>query len=726
MATNEKPASFENHDQWYEASLASVSNNLAKTMYTYKNVFDGFSTGLAAHEAEHLSTLPGVISVIRETIYELHTTRTPFFLGIENPTKDFPKPNMVSEVIVGVLDTGVWPESPSFRDDKLGPVPRRWRGGCEEAIDFSKSSCNKKLIGARSFSKGYLSYLNQTRNPQSEQISPRDNDGHGTHTASTAAGSPVLGANLLGFASGTARGMASSARVATYKVCWEDGCFGSDILAGMDRAISDGVHMMSLSLGGRTQDYDEDEIAIGAFSAMERGILVSCSAGNSGPAPSILSNVAPWILTVGAGTLDRDFPTNVTLNDRRNYTGFSIYRRVSSLSGALVYAGNVSTDGSSVCTSGSLIPDKVKGKIVLCDRGVNPRVEKGVVVQEAGGLGMVLANTDIDGEELVVDAHLVPTTMVGAKAGGEIKSYMMSDRFNATTITMFRGITRVGVNPSPVVAAFSSRGPNTITPEILKPDLIAPGVNILAGWTGAVGPTGLAMDTRRVDFNIISGTSMSCPHVSGLAALLKAAHPEWSPAAIRSALMTTAYSTYQDGSPLLDASTGKPSTSYAHGSGHVAPMKALDPGLVYDLTKNDYLNFLCAMNYNSSRIKTLAGKTRFRCDVNKTYSVNDLNYPSFAAAIRPAKRETPKVFKRTVTNVGQNGATYQVSISSPSPSVKIYVTPQTLVFCRNNETKSFTLKVVAAPMPKGTNAFGNIKWSNGKYVVASPVAVSWV
>ncbi|GER51456.1 subtilase family protein [Striga asiatica] len=626
--------------------------------------------------------------------------------------------------------------------------------------------------------KGDVKGQSISQNPATDEpISPRDYDGHGTHTASTAAGSPVQGANLLGSASGTAQGMASTARVASYKVCWIQFCFSSDILAGMDRAIKDGVHVLSLSVGGGPLDYDESLISIGAFAATHRGILVSCSAGNSGPDPYSTENNAPWITTVGAGTLDRDFPADVMLGDRTTYAGTSLYSLRKPLSGDLVYAGYVSNNGSNLCINGTLIPEKVRNKIVLCDRGVNPRVEKGAVVKEAGGLGMILANTDKEGEELVADAHMIPATMVGAKSGrgirrvekgavvkeagglgmilantdkeGEelvadahmipatmvgaksgrgIRRYLLSYRSNAKATIMLRGITRVDVKPSPVVAAFSSRGPNVITPEILKPDLIAPGVSILAGWTDAEGPTSLDIDKRKVLFNIISGTSMSCPHVSGLAALLKAAHPEWSPAAIRSALMTTAYSNYEDGSPLLDAATSNASTPFDHCSGHVSPITALNPGLVYNLTTNDYLNFLCAINYTSSRIKTLAGKTKkFRCQPKKLYSVYDLNYPSFAATIPPSGNcKTTVVFRRTLTNVGENGTTYRVSIYSPRPSAMISVTPKTLVFGQKNEAKSYKLTVVATQMSPGTNAFGRIEWSDGNNVVGSPVVVSWI
>ncbi|KAL7224171.1 hypothetical protein ACSBR1_025601 [Camellia fascicularis] len=283
---------------------------------------------------------------------------------------------------------------------------------------------------------------------------------------------------------------------------------------------------------------------------------------------------------VGAGTLDRDFPAYVSLCNGLNYSGVSLYKGASlpKMMLSFVYAGNASNDTyGNLCMIGTLIPEKISGKIVLCDRGGNVRVEKGAVVKAAGGARMVLANTAANGEEVLADTHLLPATTVG-------------------------------IEPSPMVAAFSSRGPNFLTPEILKPDLIVPGVNIIVGWTGSQGPTGLPIDTRRVEFNIISGTSMSCPHVSGLATMLMAAKPEWSIAAVRSTFMTTAYTTYKNGHSILDVSTGKPSTPFDHGVGHVGPVSALNLGLIYDLDVNDYLGFLCALNYTKQQINILARK----------------------------------------------------------------------------------------------------------------------
>ncbi|KAJ7958236.1 Subtilisin-like protease [Quillaja saponaria] len=729
MDKSNMPASFNDQLLWYDSSLKSVSE-AAEMLYTYKHVVHGFSTRLTAQEAELLEKQPGIVFVIPEVRYELHTTRTPEFLGLGKSEALFPASAKLSEVIVGVLDTGVWPELKSFDDTGLGPIPSGWKGVCEVGKNFNSSSCNRKLIGARFFSKGYETSFGPI-DEKKESKSPRDDDGHGTHTSTTAAGSAVIEASLFGYASGTARGMATQARVATYKACWLGGCFTSDIAAAIDKAIEDGVNILSMSIGGGLGEYYRDIVAIGAFKATAQGILVSCSAGNGGPSSESLSNVAPWITTVGAGTLDRDFPDYVSLGNGKIYTGISLYKGkpLSDSLVPIVYGRNVSNSSTgNYCTTGSLIPSKVSGKIVICDRGGNARAEKGTVVKEAGGIGIILANTENYGEELVADSHVLPAAAVGQKSGDAIKNYVLSNPDPVATIVA--GGTQLGVQPSPVVAAFSSRGPNPLTPKILKPDIIAPGVNILAGWTGAVGPTGLLTDKRHVSFNIISGTSMSCPHVSGLAALLKGVHPEWSPAAIRSALMTTAYRKYKSGENILDVATGQPATPFDYGAGHVDPALALDPGLVYDDTVDDYVGFLCALNYSSLQIKSATSRD-FTCDSRKNYRVEDFNYPSFAVPLETASGKeggsgasaTVK-YTRTLTNVG-TPATYKASVSSQTPTVKILILPETLSFSKLYEKKSYTVTFTTSSLPSGTTSFGHLEWSDGKRIVGSPIAFSW-
>ncbi|KAK8649914.1 hypothetical protein V6N13_139567 [Hibiscus sabdariffa] len=729
MKHQDKPLSFETHRDWYSSSLQSLYATPSESiLYSYDTAFNGFAASLDAEQAEALSKSDSVLGVYEDTVYDLHTTRTPQFLGLDSEFGLWAGHNTQQleqasrDVIIGVLDTGVWPESKSFDDSGLPAVPSKWRGECESAPDFNPKLCNKKLIGARSFSKGYhMATGGGGIYKKARQIeSPRDKDGHGTHTASTAAGSHVGNASFLGYASGTARGMATHARLATYKVCWETGCFGSDILAGMDRAIQDGVDVLSLSLGGGSGPYYRDTIAIGAFTAMEKGIFVSCSAGNSGPTKASLANVAPWIMTVGAGTLDRDFPAYAVLGNKIRYNGVSLYsgQGMGRKPVGLVYSKDNSS--SNLCLTGSLDPALVRGKVVVCDRGTNARVEKGAVVRDAGGIGMILANTPVSGEELVADSHLLPAVAVGRKVGDLIRQYARSDP-NPTATLVFGG-TVLNVKSSPVVAAFSSRGPNMVTPQILKPDVIGPGVNILAAWSEAVGPTGLAKDTRKTMFNIMSGTSMSCPHISGLAALIKAAHPEWSPSAIKSALMTTAYTQDNTHSSLRDAADGSLSNPWAHGAGHVDPQKALSPGLVYDISTEEYITFLCSLGYTVDHVKTIVKRPNITCS-RKFKDPGELNYPSFSVLFGD-KRVVR--YTRELTNVGPKRSTYRVAVNGPS-TVGISVRPRALNFRTVGEKKRYTVTFVAkrGTSPMAKPEFGSIVWGNARNQVKSPVSFSW-
>uniref|UniRef100_A0A0D9XJB8 Subtilisin-like protease n=1 Tax=Leersia perrieri TaxID=77586 RepID=A0A0D9XJB8_9ORYZ len=731
MDPSRMPAAHETTPaDWHAAHLQSLSIDPDRhLLYSYSTAAHGFAASLLPHHLPLLQSSPAVLHIIPDEVFHLHTTRTPEFLGLLAPAY---QPSIhgieaaTHDVVIGVLDTGVWPESPSFAGGDLPPPPARWKGICEAGVDFPPSLCGRKLVGARSFSRG-LRAANGGGGSGRRRVfaSARDRDGHGTHTATTAAGAAVANASLLGYAAGTARGMAPGARVAAYKVCWPEGCLGSDILAGIDAAVADGVGVLSLSLGGGSAPYFRDTVAVGAFGAAAAGVFVACSAGNSGPSAATVANSAPWVATVGAGTLDRDFPAYVTLPTGARLAGVSLYAGPSPSPRPamlpLVYGGG-GDNASKLCLSGTLDAAAVRGKIVLCDRGVNARVEKGAVVKAAGGAGMVLANTAASGEELVADSHLLPAVAVGKLAGDKIRDYASRGGGGRQMAMLSFGGTVLGVRPSPVVAAFSSRGPNTVVPEVLKPDMIGPGVNILAGWSGVAGPTGLVKDGRRTHFNIISGTSMSCPHISGVAALLKAAHPEWSPAAIKSALMTTAYTVDNTNSSLRDAAGGMLATPFAFGAGHVDPQKALSPGLVYEISTNDYVSFLCSLNYTTPHIQVITKMSNITCP--RKFRPGDLNYPSFSVVFKKKSKQFMR-FRREVTNVGPAMSVYNVKVSSP-PSVSVKVIPAKLVFNKVGQKQRY---YVTFASKVGTSSvkpdFGWISWMSNQHVVRSPVAYTW-
>ncbi|XP_040377435.1 subtilisin-like protease SBT5.3 [Oryza brachyantha] len=717
-------------DSHYEL-LAGVLGDKEKAreaiFYSYTRHINGFAANLDAAAAAEIAGRKGVVSVFPNRGHKLHTTRSWQFLGLAGPggvptSAAWRKARFGEDTIIGNLDTGVWPESESFRDDGLGPVPSQWKGECQKGQDDT-FSCNRKLIGARFFNKGYASAVGKFNT--SLFNTPRDADGHGTHTLSTAGGSPVAGASVFGYGNGTASGGSPRARVAAYRVCYTpvngSECFDADILAAFEAAISDGVHVLSVSLGGDPGDYFADGLAIGSFHAARRGIAVVCSAGNSGPAPGTVSNVAPWIFTAAASTMDREFPSYLVFNSTRIKgqslsasalsPAASAYAMIDSSRAA---APNRTQNESRLCMLGSLDPAKVKGKIVVCLRGVNPRVEKGEAVREAGGAGMVLANDATTGNEIIADAHVLPATHVKFSDGQRIFSYLKKTKNPSGTIT--RPETRLGAKPAPFMASFSSKGPNTVTPGILKPDITAPGVSVVAAWTRANSPTDLAFDKRRVAFNSESGTSMSCPHVAGIVGLLRTLRPDWSPAAIRSALMTTATDVDNDRHPILNSSSVAASP-FNYGAGHVSPSRAMNPGLVYDLAAADYLNFLCSLRYNATVMATFNDGKPYKCPASPP-KAQDLNYPS----ITVVNLTSSATVKRTVKNVGTPG-TYKAYVNSPA-GVRVAVSPDTLAFATKGEEKTFrvSFQVTNAALAMDY-AFGALVWTNGKQFVRSPLVV---
>ncbi|KAL9243889.1 hypothetical protein vseg_017726 [Gypsophila vaccaria] len=721
----------ESHYELLGSYLGSRSCAEDAIFYSYTRHINGFAAVFDEELAIQIAKHSDVISVFPNKGRKLHTTRSWSFLGLENNNGEVPpnslwkKARFGEDTIIANLDTGVWQESKSFGDEGMGPIPSRWKGICQNGPKVGRVHCNRKLIGARYFNKGYLAALS-TNNITNITVvnSPRDYDGHGTHTLSTAGGSMVDGASVFGFGKGTAKGGSPGARVAAYKICWPpingDECYDADIVAAIDAAIADGVDVISASIGGDPTTYFNDSLSIGSFHATMRGISVVCSAGNSGPTDGSVSNVSPWIFTVGASTMDRQFTSWVMLNNGHHLKGQSLaptslpkrkyYRLINAVDAK---SANTSIAQAKLCESGTLDPKKATGKIVVCLRGVNARVEKGEVVALAGGVGMILANDEASGNEVIADPHVLPASHVNYTDGLAIFEFIQSMTYPKALIT--HTTTQLGTTPAPFMAAFSSKGPNSITPEILKPDITAPGVSIIAAYSEATSPTNQLFDKRKVQFNSISGTSMSCPHVSGIVGLLKTLYPHWSPAAIKSAIMTTANIIDNVGEPILNASNVE-ANPFSYGAGHVNPNKAMDPGLVYDLKIKDYLNFLCAQGYNQSSI-ALFSKYPYTCP--KKVSITNFNYPSITV---PNFRNSIKIM-RTLKNVGSS-STYTVHVQKPH-GILIKVKPPVLKFGKMGEEKKFyvIMKVQKKKTPKDY-VFGRLTWSDGVHHVNSPIIIN--
>jgi subtilisin family serine protease len=692
-------------------------------LYDYQMAFNGFAAELTDAQANALRARPGVVSVEKDQQVFMDTSSTPTFLGLDGPGglwDELGGPERAGDgVIIGVIDSGIWPESPSFsdrtgsngngkKDGKLAyhHIPG-WHGKCQKGEDFKASDCNQKLIGARFYNAGQGGNAGIDADKPWEFNSPRDYNGHGTHTSSTAGGN--AGVRTTGPAAifGAINGMAPHARIAMYKALWstEDGSeasgTGSDIVAAIDQAVADGVDVINYSISG-TQTNLLEAVQVAFLFAADAGVFVSASAGNDGPAASTVAHPSPWLTTVAAGTHNRDGRGSVTLGNGLTFNGASIATPVGPAPFIdSINAGLPGADATalSLCFTAAdndgmpvLDPAKVAGKIVLCDRGVNARVSKSLAVQQAGGVGMVLVNTSPN--SLNADFHYVPTVHLADTDRAAVKAYAGSSGATAT----INQATLVFDVPAPFTASFSSRGPLIAAGgDLLKPDVIAPGQDILA----AVAPPG----NGGLSFNVYSGTSMSAPHVAGVAALLRQMHPDWSPMMIKSAIMTTA-------SDVLDGPNTDPLVIFRQGAGHIVPTKAGDPGLVYDSDFNDWLALLCG---------TTTGVSPALCNAlgNAGYSFDpsDMNVASIAIGDLVASQTVT----RRVTNVGRSPATYTPTVTGLA-GITVRVSPERLRIAPG-QTKTFTVTFTTASATFNTYVGGQLTWSDGTHVVRSPVVV---
>lgn len=595
--------------------------------------------------------------------------------------------------------------------------------GRREVSDFQlqQDSFCRKLIGARWYVRGYEAEFGKLNTSDMvEFLSARDALGHGTHTSSTAAGSLVGNASFMGLARGLARGGASRARLAIYKVCWATGgCSSADILAAFDDAIYDGVDVLSMSLGQPPPlpTYVEDVLAIGSFHAVARGIIVVCSAGNSGPYSQTVINTAPWIITVAASTIDRTFLSAITLGNNITYMGQALYlgKHVERFY-RLVYAEDIAANNTEDadargCDAGTLNHTLARGNVVICfqTRGQRSPFVAAETVRRAHGVGLIFAQFLTKD---ITSASSFPCIQVDFGTGTSILTYMSTAR--SPLVKFSHTKTLLGTVIAPEVAYFSSRGPSSLSPFVLKPDISAPGVNILASWSPA---SPLSSNMGPLNFKIESGTSMSCPHVSAVAALLRSVHPNWSPAAIKSALITTASINDEYGLSLVaEGAPNKQANPFDYGGGHVNPNKAIDPGLIYDMETSDYVRFLCSMGYNNSAISSMTQHNTICHHGSK--SQKNLNLPSISV---PELKKTIRV-SRTVTNVGPVMSVYAAHVETP-PGVSVHVKPSILSFNSTVNKLKFQVTFQSLLKLQGRYSFGSLTWDDGIHLVRIPLAV---
>ncbi|XP_050283078.1 subtilisin-like protease SBT1.7 [Quercus robur] len=719
MDHTHKPESFLTHESWHRSILKSLSSSPADDkellLYSYNHVMHGFSARLTPSQLSEIEKSPSHLATYSESFVKPMTTYSPKFLGLQENFGIWPAASYGEDVIVGVVDSGVWPESESFDDEGMPPVPKKWKGKCENGTAFSPSYCNKKLIGARFYYKG-IQAQGFNASEEDEFLSPRDFYGHGTHAASTAVGNHVPGVSYFGYARGTAIGVAPRARLAVYKVVWGDGSgVASDVLAGMEQAIR--VDIMSLSLGLNMTSYFNNHMALGSLSAIERGIFVVCAASNDYDFKTV-DNVAPWITTVGAGTLGREFYAKMTLENGVSIEGTSYFPESVFITDLPLYYGkdNVS---KALCKDKTLDRKEVAGKVVICDSSSSNSYQQIKEVEGAGAYAAIFlidVSLPLSYEEYSIPS-LIPSLILPTGSETLVKEYVTRVK-NPKVKDMRFVLTRSGTKPSPQVARFSSKGPNPVTPGVLKPDIIAPGVDVLAAYVPQqhikVGNYDLV-----TDYKLMSGTSMATPHVAGVGALLKAIHPKWSPAAIRSAMMTTAYAMDNTGTIIKSEFTNDFGSPLEFGAGHINPNKAMDPGLIYDMGFHDYIEFLCGVEHTKKQMRALIRRTQWSCS-NK--SIHDLNYPSFTAALT-TKTIYPVAmnFSRVVTNVANDKAVYRAHLENIPTGLKISVKPRTLTFTRKYQTRSFVVNI-ELDREFSKVIYGFLKWiDQDGHIVSSPI-----
>lgn len=742
------------HDMLLEEHFETGSY---KKLYSYRNTLNAFAVQMSPDQAEKLRKTSRVTHVQKDWKVKRLTTHTPEFLGL--PSQVWPsgggEERAGEGVVIGIIDTGIYPQHPSFavhNSPHYGPVPG-YTGKCEVDPDTSRNFCNGKIVGAQHFAAAAIAA--GSFNPAYDFASPLDGDGHGSHTAATAAGNYGVPVRMHGYEFGKASGMAPRARIAVYKALYRQfGGLVADVVAAIDQAVEDGVDILSLSVGPNTPPSSGESATflnpfeVALLSAVKAGVFVAQAGGNGGPFPKTMVSFSPWITSVAAGVDDRTYQNTLFLGNGKSLTGIGISPPTKKdRSYALVAATDAMLNSSYVISSPSDCQNPaafnktmIEGNILVCGYSYNFAYGAASVrrlsetAKSLGAVGFILA---VENPSPGAKFDPVPVGIPGIVIKDVDQTQVLVDYYNRSTIRDPSGqITRLeskasignGLKPiyqgiAPQVAFYSSRGPdvkdlNFQDTDVLKPDILAPGSLIWAAWS----PNGTdEADYLGEGFAMISGTSMATPHIAGIAALVKQKHPDWSPTAIKSALQTTSTVVDHMGKPLQAQTqsgedtppTLEAATPFDCGSGAVNPKAALDPGLIFDAGYEDYVSFLCSVPGIDRNV--VASITSSTC-APKIGHPTDLNTPSIIVSNLIGSMN----ILRRVTSVAQRER-YTISSTMP-PDVSVTIKPSVLILEEGN-SKSFWV-TLSSKSPTGTYSFGEILLKGDRgHNVRMPVAV---
>ncbi len=634
---------------------------------SFETAYGGVAMTLPANKIGQLLQVDGVVAVQKDALNQPLTDATPAFVGATAVWGGLGGSTKAGEgVIVGVLDTGIWPEHPSFNDNGIDHPGGTY--GCEfgnGSAPFGPAfTCNDKLIGAYAFTDTYMANIGAVPGEYCDNAtdvcSARDANGHGTHTSSTAAGSAVSNVNLLGVNRGSISGIAPGSHVIMYRVCLAQGCFGSDSVAAVEQAILDGVDVLNFSISGGNSAYT-DPVELAFLEAYDAGILVNASAGNTGPGAGTANHAGPWTNTVGASTSNRHFLATLNLTasngDTFSQQGVTITAGVTNKDVVLATA----VGSSALCDSPANA--SAAGKVVVCQRGGNARVDKGFRMSLAGAAGMILFNPVK--QDLQSDNHWLPAIHLEGPLSGTHPLLTFLSSHTGVKANWVSGV--ASPVQGDVMAAFSSRGP---LGDFIKPDVTAPGIQILAGHT----PTPISTDAGPPGqlYQAIAGTSMSSPHVAGMSALVKDAHPSWSPGQIKSALMTSSVQSVvkENGTTAADP--------FDRGAGSARVDRAIATRVTLDVSAADYV--------------ASAGDPLNRINLN----LPSINAPTMSGQIST---------ERTLRNVSGGTVKFEVSTTAPA-GASIEVSPSTVEILAGG-TRTLKIKISGAGLANG-QYFGQI------------------